>query len=97
MIYPGAPVGEATSTKDRERRAAAFRAWCVQEDERIRRQRLFLSRIGGEVQKELVRAMLLRAWDLLDAGEVEAADALLEFVPEGDARELLDAFFPDFA
>ena len=36
-----------------------------------------------------------RAWALLEAGEAEAADAILEFVPEKAATALLDEFFPD--
>lgn len=94
MIFPGyhMPVGTAAQRRERD---AAFRKWVDEEAARIAHQRLFLSRIGGAVQAELVKVMLDRAWALLDAGEAEAADALLEFVPEADATALLDEFFGD--
>lgn len=51
----------------------------------------------GNVTLELTRAMVERAQQLLDAGQAEACDALLEFVPEADATEMLDAYFKDDA
>lgn len=65
-----------------------------QNEWRIARQRLLLRLLGPETAKEaLIAALLDRAWRLLDCGETEAADALLEFVPEQLASELLDEFF----
>ncbi len=41
----------------------------------------------------LKRAILDRAWMLLERGEAEQADLLLEIVPEADARKFLDEYF----
>lgn len=76
-------------------RDAAFDLWASAERVRIWRQRIYLTSIHGPIKDALVRRLLDRAWELLDAGECEAADALLEFVPEPDATALLDEFFPE--
>ncbi len=48
---------------------------------------------GGCAADDLKKAMIDRAWALLDCGQCEACDALLEFLPEGDARAMLDDYF----
>lgn len=93
-MFPGAHMPTFTAKQKRER-ADAFKAWCAAEAERVRRQRTYLSAIQGPLRDAMVRRMLDRAWELLDCGEAEAADALLEFVPEADAEALLREFFPE--
>jgi transcriptional regulator with XRE-family HTH domain len=66
------------------------------EASRIRRQRALLAQLGPEGAKAaLIKGLLDRAWILLDSGMEGciAADALLEFVPEQLADELLREFF----
>jgi hypothetical protein len=85
-------------TRTRAQKAAAEAAyvkWAAQEQRRITRQRRFLTRGQGPGVEKIIQAMLDRAWDLLDAGEAEAADALLEFVPAERAEALLREFFPE--
>lgn len=41
------------------------------------------------------QALLDRAWQLLDDNKSDEVDAILEFVPEDDARKLLDEFFEE--
>lgn len=78
-----------------ERQDAAFAKWIAEETARIQRQRRFLTRGQGPGIAKLIAAMLDRAWELLDAGRAEAADALLEFVPEAQATALINEFFPE--
>lgn len=73
----------------------AAEKWLADEQERIRRQRIYLETLSGPWREALVQRMLDRAWDLLDSGQAEAADAILEFVPEARAHALIDEFFPD--
>lgn len=94
MIFPGNHMPTKTAA-ERKAKDAAYGKWAVEEAERIRRQRIYLTVLEGFVRDALVKRMLSRAWDLLDAGEAEAADALLEFVPAAYARRLLDEFFGD--
>lgn len=85
------PTRTATERKVRD---AAYYKWAAEERERIRRQRSYLTALKGPVFDAMIERMLDRAWQLLEAGECEAADALLEFVPEPLATKLLDDFFP---
>jgi hypothetical protein len=73
----------------------AVDAWARSYRERIEHQRALFAANLGPARVELQEAMLYRAWALLEAGEGEAADALLEFVPEAAAVRLLDEFFPE--
>jgi hypothetical protein len=50
---------------------------------------------GFVAAETLKKAMLDRAWELLDRGEYEACDALLEFIPEKDAKAMLNEYFKD--
>jgi hypothetical protein len=59
------------------------------ENQRIARQRS----VFPEEADDLKQAMLDRALELLEAGRMEEADAILEFVPESDAGKLLEDFF----
>lgn len=92
MIFPGHHMPTRTKP-ERARRDAAFAKWAAEEKARIARQRRFLTRGKGPGVAKMIQAMLDRAWELLDAGETEAADALLEFVPAPDAEKLLNEFF----
>lgn len=94
MIFPGQQLPTATKAQ-RERRDAEFKTWAAGEAERIRRQRAYLTALSGPLRDAMVKRMLDRAWALLDAGECEAADALLEFVPEACADKLLGEFFDE--
>lgn len=69
--------------------------WIAEQDARIARQRAILARPTRGVVNRIIKGILDRAWALLDAGDAEAADALLEFVPEAQAKALLDEFFGD--
>ena len=93
MIFPGVDM-PARTPAEKARKQKAWAKWVAQENARIARQRRWLDR-PGPVRKGLITAMLNRAWELLDAGECEAADALLEFVPHDQAVALLDEFFKD--
>lgn len=94
MIFPGQHMPTRTAA-DRKARDAAFEKWVAEERERVRRQRSYLTSLHGPMRDGIVRRMLDRAWELLDCGEAEATDALLEFVPEADAERLLRDFFPE--
>lgn len=76
---------------------AAAMARAAEENERVRRQRIYLSSISGPLRDAMVRRMLDRVWALFEMGEFEAGDAILEFVPEGEALALIDEYFPEFA
>lgn len=68
------------------------------ERQRIAAQRALFGELPPSIATDLFKqAMLDRAWHLLDAGQGEACDALLEFVPEIDATRLLDKYFPELA
>lgn len=94
MQFPGLHI-PARTKPERSRRDAAFAKWAAEEEIRIQRQRRFLTKGQGPGVAKLIQAMLDRAWALLDAGEAEAADALLEFVPAEAAERLLNDFFPE--
>lgn len=94
MLFPGQHMPERTAAEKRAKRRA-FDQWCAEEKVRIARQRAAMKGNMGPAPAELQRLMLERAWDLLEAGECEAADALLEFVPEDKADALLNEFFPE--
>jgi hypothetical protein len=69
-----------------------------QENERIKAQRALWAAFpefgpaaaGAEAMKA---AFIERARELLDMGQADACDALLEFVPEADAGMMLDEYF----
>jgi len=64
------------------------------ETERIRCQRQAFAFVPTTPAVEfLKRAMLDRAWYLLDAGECDAADSILEFLPAAEAEKLLHDYF----
>jgi hypothetical protein len=50
---------------------------------------------GGVAAETLKKAIVDRAWKLLDEGQCEACDALLEFVPEADAEAMLSEYFKE--
>ena len=86
----------ANPTKaQRKAHAAAFAVWAAEEANRVRLQRAAFAANLGPARAELQRIMLDRAWALLEMGECEAADALLEFVPETLAAALLDECFAE--
>jgi hypothetical protein len=49
----------------------------------------------GAAADALKAAILDRARQLLDMGQCEACDALLEFVPEADASKMLNEYFAE--
>jgi hypothetical protein len=84
-----------TEAKKRANRRAYDR-WAAAEAVRCRQQREPLSsRRRGPWRGRLIEMMLDRAWLLLDSGEAEACDALLEFVPEDRAEALLREYFKE--
>lgn len=50
---------------------------------------------SGIAVDALKTAIIDRAWRLLDRGDCDACDALLEFVPEDDATKMLDEYFKE--
>lgn len=76
-----------------------FQKWAENETRRVERQRTLFNMLPDTAALDrLKQAMLDRAWDLLDGGGLEgaeAADALLEFLPSKDAESLLNEFFRD--
>lgn len=93
--YPGPSLPDRPTAAQRKAHAAAFAEWAAKEADRVRRQRALFAANLGPARADLQRAMVDRAWELLDCGECEAADALLEFVPEKAAGDLLDEFFDE--
>lgn len=91
-MFPGLNMPERTAAQRKAKREA-FGAWVSAESERARRQRLYLTVLKGTLRDGLVRSMLSRAWELLEANETEACDALLEFVPAEDAEAMFAEFF----
>lgn len=68
------------------------------EDRRIAQQRnLFTFLAPSRAVDALKAAMLERARDLMDNGQPECADALLEFLPSADATKMLDQWLDDEA
>jgi hypothetical protein len=72
-----------------------------QERERVTAQRALWAALpefgpGGEAADALKAAIIARAWRLLDSGQCEACEALLEFVPEADARQMLNEYFGEW-
>lgn len=92
--FPGSLPDKPTKAQ-RAAHEAAFNAWAAAEADRMRLQRAAFAANLGPARAELQRLMLDRAWALLDMGECEAADALLEFVPEKLATALLDEYFDE--
>ncbi|HEY5411322.1 MAG TPA: hypothetical protein VIJ94_11415 [Caulobacteraceae bacterium] len=81
--------------QERRLHKARFNRWVRDERTRVLLQRAILAGQTRGVCRRLIQGMLGRAWELLDAGDAEAADALLEFVPEEQATALLDEFFEE--
>jgi hypothetical protein len=74
--------------------------WWREENERIAAQRALWAALpefgpGAVAADALKAAMIERAWQLLDGGQWEACDALLEFVPEADASKMLNEYFAE--
>jgi hypothetical protein len=68
----------------------------AEEQERIARQRAVFDKYWRDPEHDPIRlAMLRRAYEILVVDRIapEAADALLEFLPEEDAQKLLDLCF----
>lgn len=86
-------------TNAKKRRARADEEWerkCAEESARIARQREVFARLPHCRERQaLMAAMLDRAFALLDGGQCEACDALLEFVPEEKSDALLSEYFND--
>lgn len=79
---------------DKRRKAAEWAERAAAHKLRVNSQRAAFRKVPNSSEKAaLLVAMIERAWWLLDAGECEAADALLEFVPEDHADTLFDQFF----
>lgn len=95
MTYPGPDLPPNPTKAQRAAHEAAFAKWVAEDRARIAGQRKAMLRVPSRQRRALVALMLGRAWELLDCGECEAADALLEFCPEPDATKLLDEFFPE--
>jgi len=93
-MFPGPDLPPKATKAQRDARNREFEAWAAAERARVAAQRAAFAKAYGP-SADLQRLMLDRAWALLEAGECEAADALLEFVPEWAATQLLDEFFPD--
>lgn len=94
-MYPGPDLPKNPTARQRLEHRLAVERWQVSEAARIRAQRGILDGTARWMRRRLIRAMLGRAWDLLEGANPEAADALLEFVPEADAEALLRAYFED--
>lgn len=81
-------IRNVLATKEWQRR------WHRRDDARIAQNRAIISTIPeSDILKQ---ALLDRARQLLDAGNSEACDALLEFVPEDDAMKLLDEYLDEY-
>ncbi len=70
------------------------------ESERVKAQRALWAALpefgpGAAAADALKTAMIERARQLLDAGQCEACDELLEFVPEADASAMLNEYFQE--
>lgn len=68
------------------------------ERERVKAQRELWAALpefgpGFAAVEVLKKAIIDRAWRLLDIGEFAACDALLEFVPDADANAMLNEYF----
>lgn len=67
-----------------------------EDDKRIDRQRTKFNMLPTCREKDqLKKAMLQRAYDLLWDGDTEGCDALIEFLPSDDVRQMLDAWSAD--
>lgn len=95
MIFPGYDMPAKTKAQ-RDERDAAYKAWLAMEADRVFHQRAWLTSYHNVIGDALIRAMLIRAEALLDMGEADAADALLEFVPESSADRFLEKYFAEY-
>lgn len=93
MLYPGPDLPPNPTPAQKATHKAAFDKWVAEEEARIARQRAAFAKAQPNAQ--VTELMLNRAWELLDAGECEACDALLEFVPGWQAKKLLDEYFDE--
>lgn len=67
-----------------------------QETKRIERQRTKFAMIPDTAARDRFKdAVIARAWELLDIGQSEACDALLEFMPSADADKMLNEYFAE--
>jgi len=68
----------------------------AEDERRAERQRtLFGALPSCNATDRLKASMLQRAYDMLWDGNCDGCDALLEFLPSGDARKMLDAWSDD--
>lgn len=94
QFYP--PHDPADTEHKKAKNRLAFEAWAAKENARRDRQRQPLSRfLRGNGAKLLIELLCDRAWALLEMGEADAADELLDFVPAARADALLNQFFPE--
>jgi len=94
-MFSGRELPPNPTRGQRAAHTRAFNRWAADERQRIADQRRVFAENLGPARAKLQAMMLDRAWALLEAGECEACDALLEFVPESAADQLLDEFFGD--
>lgn len=91
MIADLAKIAAEYNAKDR-----TFDA--LKDRERVETQRAFFDAAINPASREgadLVEALVNRAIDLLDRGQAEACDAILEFVPTEAADKALTDYFGD--
>lgn len=93
-MLDGPKLPDRATAAEVRRWRAEVEAWVKAENARVANQRLAWERAHTKMGLERVmRLMMDRAWALLDAGEAERADELLNFLPEKVARKLLTDFF----
>jgi hypothetical protein len=95
MMFPGPDLPPDPTPAQKRTHQRAWDKWVAEERARVAAQRRFLAKVTRRPRLALEKAMLDRAWALLDAGECEACDALLEFCSEEAADQLLNEYFPD--
>lgn len=79
-------------------RAVLLNAECERHEERKRaREERERRALGAQIPEHVRAAMLQRAHDLLWDGNTDGCDALLEFLPEVEVTEMLDAWESDQA
>lgn len=66
------------------------------DNKRIERQRTMFAMMPDSTARDRFKESVInRAWELLDAGQADACDALLEFMPSADAYRMLDEYFKE--
>jgi hypothetical protein len=87
-------MNKTAEKRQREQKEREWEVKMADHNARVSAQRHAFSRVRCDAARQsLMLAMLRRAWWILDAGDAEAADTLLEFVPEQHANALLYEFF----